>query len=139
MHIHHIIPKHMGGSDDPQNLIELSVEDHALAHKKLWEEHRKIEDYAAWKGLLGQIGKEEIFLLTSKIGGERNKGVEKSEDHKKKISESLIKKYKEDQSYAERISDSMKGNSNSKNHSSDAYRNKQSQAMKEAWARRKQK
>jgi len=32
----------------------------------------------------------------------------------------------------------MKGNSNSKNHSSDEYRNKQSQAMKEAWARRKQ-
>jgi len=138
MHIHHIIPKHMGGSDNPQNLIELSVEEHALAHKKLWEEHGKIEDYAAWKGLLGQIGKEEIFLLTSKIGGERNKGVEKSENHKKKISESLIKKYKEDQSYAERISDIMKGNSNSKNHSSDEYRNKQSQAMKEAWARRKQ-
>jgi len=27
-HKHHIIPKHMGGSDDPENLIELTIEEH---------------------------------------------------------------------------------------------------------------
>lgn len=32
---HHIIPKHMGGSDDPNNLIELIVDKHAEAHLKL--------------------------------------------------------------------------------------------------------
>ena len=26
-HKHHIIPKHMGGNDDPSNLIELTVEE----------------------------------------------------------------------------------------------------------------
>ena len=38
-HKHHIIPKHMGGTDDPSNLIELSVEEHAEAHKVLFEKY----------------------------------------------------------------------------------------------------
>jgi hypothetical protein len=29
-HIHHIVPKHMGGTDDPSNLVELTVAEHAL-------------------------------------------------------------------------------------------------------------
>lgn len=60
-HKHHIIPKHMGGTDDPENLIELTIEDHAEAHKILYEKYGKIEDYWAWKGLSGQIGKEELL------------------------------------------------------------------------------
>ena len=43
-HTHHIIPKHMGGTDDPSNLIELTVRQHALAHKKLYEKHGKWQD-----------------------------------------------------------------------------------------------
>jgi hypothetical protein len=54
-HKHHIIPKHMGGSDDPSNLIELTIEEHAEAHKTLWETHGKTEDYVAWKALSGNI------------------------------------------------------------------------------------
>ncbi len=50
----------MGGSDDPSNLIHLTVEEHALAHKELYEEHGLIQDYWAWKGLAGLIGKEQI-------------------------------------------------------------------------------
>jgi hypothetical protein len=53
-HKHHIIPKHMGGTDDPENLIELTIEEHAEAHKVLFEKHGKIEDYWAWKGLSGE-------------------------------------------------------------------------------------
>lgn len=60
-HKHHIIPKHMGGSNDPKNLIELTVEEHAEAHRLLYEKYGKIEDYWAWKGLSGQIGKEELL------------------------------------------------------------------------------
>lgn len=54
-HIHHIIPKHMGGSNHPSNLIKLTVEEHAEAHKKLWEEHGNIYDRIAWLALSGQI------------------------------------------------------------------------------------
>ena len=65
----------MGGTDDPENLIELTIEEHAEVHRKLYEEYGKWQDYYAWKGLSGQIGKEqlikEILLIASKKGGEK--------------------------------------------------------------------
>ena len=60
-HKHHIIPKHAGGTDDPSNLVELTVAEHAEAHRALYEKHGKKEDWLAWKGLAGEIGKEEII------------------------------------------------------------------------------
>lgn len=60
-HKHHIIPKHMGGTDDPSNLIELTVEEHAEAHRILWEKYGKWQDELAWKALSKNIGKEEIL------------------------------------------------------------------------------
>ena len=44
-HLHHIVPKHMGGTDDPSNLVELAIEEHAEAHRLLWEEHNRKEDW----------------------------------------------------------------------------------------------
>jgi len=71
-HIHHIIPKHMGGSDDPSNLIELSIEDHAEAHRVLFETHGNEYDRVAWLALSGQITMSEATILAqhegSKIG-----------------------------------------------------------------------
>ena len=78
-HKHHIVPKHMGGTDDPSNLVYLTVEEHAEAHRKLWETHGKIEDKVAYMGLMNMIDREEIIRsLVSKP---------KSEEHKRKISE----------------------------------------------------
>ena len=71
-HKHHIIPKHMGGTDDDSNLIELTIEEHAEAHRKLYEEHGKTEDKLAWKGLAGLIGKEELMVEWNKLKGERS-------------------------------------------------------------------
>lgn len=51
----------MGGTDDPENLIELTIEEHAEAHRILYEKYGKWQDYYAWKGLSGQIGREEIL------------------------------------------------------------------------------
>jgi hypothetical protein len=80
----------MGGTNDPSNLIELSVEEHSLAHKLLYGQFGKMQDKLAWLGLSKQIDKEEIFLLSSAVGGNNNKNIPKTELHKSKISKSLI-------------------------------------------------
>jgi hypothetical protein len=51
LHKHHIIPRYMGGTDDPSNLVELTVEEHAEAHRLLYEQHGNWQDYVAWQGL----------------------------------------------------------------------------------------
>lgn len=60
-HLHHIIPIHMGGSNDSSNLIELTVKEHAEAHRKLYEQYGHWQDFAAWQGLSGRMSKEEII------------------------------------------------------------------------------
>ena len=77
----------MGGTDDPSNLAELTIEEHAEAHRKLWEEYGKEEDRIAWMGLSGMIGKEEVISLLMKLGQERgreNRGP-MSEESKEKL------------------------------------------------------
>ena len=63
-HKHHIIPRHAGGTDDSNNLVELTVEDHAIAHKVLYGLYGRWQDKVAWQGLSGIIGKEEIIRET---------------------------------------------------------------------------
>lgn len=132
----------MGGTDDPNNIIELSVEEHAEAHFELYQKHGKQEDYLAWKSLARQIGCEQIFAETSRIGGLKNKGKSKTEDHKSKISDSNTgnKSHWQKGDFKTKklkLSKSMKNNINSKNHSLLEYKVKQSIAMKKAWAKRK--
>lgn len=77
-HLHHIVPKHMGCTNNPNNLIELTVAEHAAAHN--------------WKTLEGRMGREEaIGLLLSGPQTKEHisnipkalKGKPKSEEHKK--------------------------------------------------------
>jgi hypothetical protein len=77
-HIHHIIPKHAGGTDDPNNLIELTPEEHAEAHRILYEKYGRIQDKVAWLGLAKLATNKEIIAELLKQP--------KSEEHKKKIS-----------------------------------------------------
>ena len=76
-HKHHIIPKHMGGTDDASNLIKLTVEQHAEAHRKLYEEHGHWQDYVAWKGLAGLVTSEETKKIAM-IEGARSGGKKRS-------------------------------------------------------------
>jgi len=97
-HKHHIVPRHMGGSDDPSNLVELTVEEHAEAHKKLWEQYGNIKDYCAWKGLEGTIGKEEIIRLLMDPTGRVH-----TEETKNKISQSHKGKQKHTEESKEKL------------------------------------
>lgn len=88
-HIHHIIPRHAGGTDDPSNLIELTVEEHAEAHRLLFEQYGRWEDELAWKSLSGHIGKEEIIKEKLSQAGKKSSGKykAKSEEWKQKMSD----------------------------------------------------
>lgn len=66
MHVHHLIPKHMGGSDEPHNLLSCTVEEHALLHKRLWKKHGYEWDRVAWLSLSGQINISEAKRLVQK-------------------------------------------------------------------------
>jgi hypothetical protein len=59
LHKHHIIPKHMGGTNHSSNLVLLTVEEHTEAHRLLWEKYGHWQDEIAYKGLAGIINKEE--------------------------------------------------------------------------------
>lgn len=139
-HNHHKIPKHMGGTNDPENLVRLTVEEHADAHRLLYEKYGKQEDKIAWLGLAAIFSKEEIVYAIQKLGcsagGLANKGKQKSDKHKQNISGAIQEMY-ENTDLAAKISESMKGNVNSKKHSSEEYRKAQSERMKLAWNKRK--
>jgi len=60
-HLHHIIPKHLGGSDEPSNLIKLTVAEHSEAHRVLYKKHGLYKDKLAWLGLSKMIGKDQII------------------------------------------------------------------------------
>ena len=84
-HIHHIIPRHMGGTDDPSNLVELTVAEHAQAHKELYEQHGKHEDKLAWLMLSGQ-SKDPEFVYSRAVLGGRTQGKRNAESgHIQKI------------------------------------------------------
>lgn len=71
-HKHHLIPRYRGGSNSKDNLVEVSVTCHAMFHYCNWILWGQKEDWLAWKGLVGEIGKEEIMhqvrLKASKKG-----------------------------------------------------------------------
>ena len=56
--IHHLIPKSLGGTDTPDNLIALTREEHDKAHEKKQfnNELKRIHKrkYDAWKGSTGK-------------------------------------------------------------------------------------
>lgn len=117
MHKHHIVPKHMGGSDDPSNIVELTVEEHAEAHRLLFEKYGRWQDELAWKGLLGLIDKEEMSRQLASMNGKKwlgkkhsnetkqkmskvhtgnsySKGIPKSIEHRKKLSQAKLKTWR---------------------------------------------
>lgn len=89
-HTHHIIPRHIGGTDDPSNLVELTVEEHAEAHRILFEQYGRWQDEVAWKMLSGQINSYEASQqarVLANLGNKHFEGKTHTEEVKQKISE----------------------------------------------------
>lgn len=74
----------MGGGDSDGNYEYLTVEEHAEAHRKLYEKHGHFQDLLAWKGLSGQIGKEELIRQHLSESGKKGIRARKSTNRGKK-------------------------------------------------------
>lgn len=117
-HTHHIIPRHMGGSDNPTNLVELTIEEHAEAHRKLYEQHGHWQDKVAWQGLLGLINHEQI--MTEMYAARKGKGnyfygKKHSEETKRIISEKnkgRLKGVPKPEGFSEKCRERVKGENN---------------------------
>ena len=130
-HRHHIIPKHQSGTDDNDNIVYLTPEEHAKAHLELYEKYGRYEDAQAYNSLkkhwleartidgykqsIDHIKKRRDNTDYSKVSrklkgrisptkgmkfdyrskpkiGDAQRGKPKSEETKRKISESLTGK-----------------------------------------------
>jgi hypothetical protein len=70
----------MGGSNEPENLVEVTVTQHAMFHFCNYQLWGNWEDRLAWRGLSGQITPDEIALEAMVLGG--RKGGNKIKENK---------------------------------------------------------
>ena len=82
-HKHHIKPRYAGGTDEADNLVEVSVTQHAMWHYANWRLWSRKEDYLAWRGLAGFTGKEEIIAELMEEG--RAKGRESNKETTRRL------------------------------------------------------
>jgi hypothetical protein len=102
----------MGGSDDPSNLIELTVEEHAETHRVLFEKYGNWQDNVAWKALSGHIGKEEIIY---EIHKNMNKGRIPSAETREKMA-AAKRGRKISESHKKALIEGRKNSKNSEEH-----------------------
>lgn len=117
---HHIVPKCLGGLDDPDNIVRLTPEEHYLAHQLL------LKIYPAEKGLicaaLYMAGRGRSKARNNKSFGwirrrqsEARRGTKLSDSTKRKISQALKGRKtrlgtKQPQSFIDQHVNRMRGN-----------------------------
>jgi len=98
-HLHHVIPRSQGGTDSPENLVEINFIEHAKLHAEdflkggPWFDFR----HPGWP-FLEKILREKLLKKASEVRRERNLKLERglhtghkhSEETKKKLSEANI-------------------------------------------------
>lgn len=108
-HTHHIIPRHAGGTDDPSNLVELTIEDHAIAHEVRYRIYGDDRDRVAAQMIRGQISGYDAFIemvsrpksehwkktMSERMTGENNPMYGKATSQKQKdaVGESAKKRF----------------------------------------------
>ena len=97
----------MGGSNHTSNIVVLSVEEHAGAHRKLYEEHGKWQDKIAADMLSGQIKSDEVRRELCRARMLNDNPMNNPESVKKMLE--TRKWYKPSQETKEKTSASCKG------------------------------
>ena len=72
-HLHHIVPTHAGGTDDPSNLIRVTREQHAEIHRQRWLALGDYYDCCAANLLSGDWTAEEARKSAAAEGIRRSK------------------------------------------------------------------
>jgi hypothetical protein len=67
-HLHHIIPRHAGGTDDPSNLVRVTREQHAEIHRQRWLALGDYYDCCAANVLSGNWTVEQARKEAAKLG-----------------------------------------------------------------------
>lgn len=126
----------MGGTDDPSNLVEVSVEEHAELHFALYLEHGKYEDYIAYNMLAGKTSEGERALNILRAEYMTNRVV--SQQARDKMSEYNKIRVHSEESRRKR-SEKMSGHNNPFAGKTHDYTTRQvlSQAAKEQWQKTK--
>jgi NUMOD3 motif len=70
-HDHHFVPRHAGGTDDPSNIVRVTVADHVGFHYERWVVTGDYFDWLAWKALAGLIMTSEASRLAHREGCRR--------------------------------------------------------------------
>ena len=151
--------KHIDGDDyahssSKMESFKLSTKPRYMKRKILvWDSYEKIRKLEG--NILEKKALLEIYynvphpktldpVRAGKAGGLSNRGILKSIEHRKKISESNTGQSShwlkgDSEKKRENLSKTMSGNTNSKNHNTKEYSNKHSEVMKKAWERRRNK
>ena len=66
---HHIKPRHLGGSDNPNNLVKVTRAEHALLHFILFKKLGNKKDYTAFRMIEG--GHTSLSSYAGKLGAEK--------------------------------------------------------------------
>jgi hypothetical protein len=106
---HHIVPKSLGGSDQVENLVELTAREHFICHWLLTKcviKNKEKMDYALWLMINVENQVQERYTVNSKTYeilrktlaktfSKQHTGRKMSEETKRKISETRKKKFQE--------------------------------------------
>ena len=87
-HIHHIVPRHAGGTNDPANLIELTLCEHTEAHRVLFEQNGRLQDKIARKMLAGKTDEGEQARIELFLENKAKAFAERGEEIQARAAES---------------------------------------------------
>lgn len=59
---HHIVPRHAGGTDDDDNLVNLLPEEHYFAHLLRWKAYNSRKDFLAVRFIVNGIENKKEYI-----------------------------------------------------------------------------